>query len=312
VSYVLGGSNSDRDGYSKARIAGVYVQDQLDLNQQWKLIGGLRYDRFTLNYHNNRASGTRALLPAAADLSSKDNLVSPRLGLIYKPRPFASAYANYSVASFPRGGDQLSSLSVVNQGLKPEKFVNFEIGGKYEITPDLMTTLSIYRLNRNNVAVANPVTGIVDRLVDGQRTNGVEVGINGKLTKAWSVNGGYSHQNANLLATATATALSGARVGMVPKKTFSLWNRYDFTRALGFGLGLIYRDDMYASTSNAVTLPGYTRIDAAAYYNINANYQVQLNVENLGDRKYYMYANGDNNITPGSPRSVRMTVRANF
>ena len=312
VNYVLGGSNSDRDGSSKAKIAGFYVQDQVELSPHWQLIAGLRYDSFKLDYHNNRAAGVLALLPAPADLSSKDNLVSPRVGAIYKPVEAVSLYANYSVASFPRGGDQLNSLNSVNQGLKPEKFTNYEVGGKWDINPDLMATVALYRLNRTNVAVVNPATGIADQLVDGQRTNGVEIGIGGNVTKSWSINGGYAHQDAKLLATAAATALNGATVGMVPKNTFALWNRYDFTPALGAGLGLIYRDDMFASTSNAVTLPAYARIDAALFYTINANYKVQLNVENLADKKYYAYANGDNNITPGSPRAVRVSLHARF
>lgn len=312
VNYVLGGSNSDRSGASTARIAGIYVQDQMTLSPQWQVIAGLRYDRFKLDYHNKAAAGTLALLPAAADLSSNDSLVSPRLGLIYKPAPAATLYANYSVASFPRGGDQLSSLTLVNQGLKPEKFINYEIGGKLEINPDLLATIAVYRLNRNNVAVVNPATGIADKLVDGQRTNGVEIGINGNITSAWSINGGYAHQDAKLLATASSTALNGALVGMVPKHTLSLWNRYDFTAAVSAGLGVIRRADMYASTSNSVVLPSYTRVDAALYYTINASYKVQLNVENLTDKKYYLYANGDNNITPGSPRAYRMSLHGNF
>ena len=312
VNYVLGGSNADRSGSSTAKVAGIYLQDQIEFTPEWQLIAGLRYDSFKLDYHNKVPGGVLALLPGAANLSSKDNLVSPRVGVLYKPVPAATVYANYSVASFPRGGDQLSSLTLVNQSLKPEKFINYEIGAKLEIHPDLLATVAIYRLNRNNVAVVNPATGIADRLVDGQRTNGIEIGISGNITGAWSINGGYAHQDAKLLATASATALDGATVGMVPKNTLSLWNRYEFTPALSAGLGLIHRSDMYTSTSNTVVLPSYTRVDAALYYAIDAHYKVQLNVENLSNKKYYLYANGDNNITPGSPRALRATLHAAF
>lgn len=312
TTYVLGGSSADRDGSSSAKIAGVYLQDQIELSQQWQLIAGLRYDSFKLDYHNNVAAGLRAIPAGPANLSSSDSLLSPRLGLVYKPVQTATLYANYSIANFPRGGDQLSSLTSVNQGLKPEKFINVEIGGKLEVTPDLLATLAVYRLKRNNVAVVNPATGIADRLVDGQRTNGVEIGINGKINRNWSINGGYAHQDAKLLATASATAQAGALVGMVPKNTLSLWNRYDFSQQLGAGLGLIRRSDMFASTSNTVVLPSYTRIDAALFYAINAQYKLQLNVENLSDKKYYQFANGDNNITPGSPRAYRVSLRASF
>ena len=312
VNYVLGGSASDRDGSSRAKVVGLYVQDQLEVSTQWQLIAGLRVDSFKLDYHNNRAAGVLALPAGPSDLSSSDTLVSPRVGVLYKPVEAATLYANYSVASFPRGGDQLSSLSVVNQGLKPEKFINLELGGKWEINPDLMATASLYRLNRNNVAVVNPTTGVADQLADGARTNGLELGVSGNVSKHWSVKGGYAYQDAKLLATASATALSGATVGMVPKHTFALWNRYDLTQDFGAGVGVIYRTDMFASTSNTVTLPGYTRIDAALFYTVSAQFKLQLNVENLGNKKYYAFANGDNNITPGSPRAIRVGLHATF
>ncbi|MYN45401.1 TonB-dependent siderophore receptor [Pseudoduganella sp. FT93W] len=312
VSYVLGGSNSDRDGRSKASVAALYLQDQISFNPQWQLVAGLRYDAFRLDYHNNVAAGVRALLPAAADLSSRDNLLSPRMGLVYKPLELLSLYANYSVASVPRGGDQLSSLTVVNQSLKPEKFTNYEAGAKLQYSPDLLATLALYRLNRNNVAVTNPATGIADQLVDGQRTNGLELSVSGKLSAAWQVQGAYAYQDAKLLASVSATALNGATVNAVPRQTLSLWNRYDLNDKLGAGLGLIHRTDMYASTSNAVVLPGFTRIDAALYYTIHGGCTAQLNIENLTDRHYYAAANGDNNITPGSPRAIRASLHLKF
>jgi catecholate siderophore receptor len=312
TTYVLGGSSSDRDGSSKVSVAGVYIQDQLDLGQHWQLIGGVRYDSFKVDYTNNRFGGLLAIPAGPHYLSSKDNLVSPRVGLVFKPVHAGTIYANYSVASFPRAGDQLSSLSVVNQGLEPEKFINYEIGGKWEFNPDLLATVAVYRLNRTNVAVTNPATGIADQLVDGARTNGVEVGISGKITPSWSIQGGYAHQDASLLATASATALRGASVGMVPKNTVSIWNRYDFAPGFGAGVGVVYRDDMFTSTSNTVVLPGYTRVDAALFYTVSANAKVQVNVENVLDKKYYVNANGDNNITPGSPRAVKLGMHVKF
>lgn len=313
TTYVLGGSSSDRDGRSKATVIGLYAQDQIELSQQWQVIAGLRYDRFNLDYRNNATTGLLAPTPTSpGELSSSNGLVSPRVGVVFKPDEALTLYANYSVASFPRGGDQLSGLTAVNRGLDPERFVNYELGGKWELNPNLLTTLAVYRLNRSNVAVTNPATGIADQLVDGARTNGMELGVSGELSKGWRINGGYAYQDAKLLATASPTALAGATVQNVPRNTFSLWNRFDLTPAWGLGLGLIRRGDSYTSTSNKVVMPGYTRLDAAVFYVINAQYKVQFNVENLADRKYYMQANGDNNISPGSPRAARITLRASL
>ncbi|WP_158035422.1 TonB-dependent siderophore receptor [Herbaspirillum camelliae] len=307
VSYILGASTADRDATSNANLFGLYIQDQMELSKQFQIIGGVRFDRFTLDYHNRN----RAVI-AGGDLSSSDNLVSPRLGFVFKPIEAISLYANYSVAYFPRGGDQLSSLSNVNQGLKPEKFTNYEVGAKWEIRPDLLGTVALYRLKRTNVAVTNPLTGIADQLTDGQKTDGIEFGLNGYITSQWSIKGGYAYQDSKLTATTSGTAQNGAVAAMVPKQTFSLWNRYDFTPQWGAALGIIHVADQYASTSNLVKLPSYTRYDGAVYFVLNKDTQIQLNVENITDKKYWTNANGDNNITPGAPRLVKLGLTTKF
>jgi catecholate siderophore receptor len=82
--------------------------------------------------------------------------------------------------------------------------------------------------------------------------------------------------------------------------------------ALGLGLGVIYQDRMFAAIDDAVTLPGFTRFDAAAYYTMNRYLRLQLNVENLFDQQYFATAHSNNNITPGSPRAVRVAVVTGF
>ena len=98
----------------------------------------------------------------------------------------------------------------------------------------------------------------------------------------------------------------------MPTHSLSLWNRYDFTPTFGAGLGVVYRDSIFSSTSNAVTLPAFTRVNAALYYALSKQFKLQLNVENLFDRKYNASANSDTNVTPGSPRALRVTLNAKF
>ena len=99
---------------------------------------------------------------------------------------------------------------------------------------------------------------------------------------------------------------------MVPHQTFSLWNRYQILPRVGAGLGISRQTDMFAAVDNTVTLPGYTRVDAAVYYSLTEKVRVQGNVENLLDKKYYVNADGNNNISPGSPRAVRVALTARF
>jgi catecholate siderophore receptor len=59
-------------------------------------------------------------------------------------------------------------------------------------------------------------------------------------------------------------------------------------------------------------LPGYTRVDAAAYYSVTEQLRVQLNVENLLDREYFLTAHNNNNISPGSPLAFRLGLSGAF
>lgn len=296
-------SASDADNHGVAKVASVYVQDQIAFTPQWHAVLGLRYDRFDVDFLNNRNGAT---------LKQKDAPLSPRAGLIYKPVDAVSIYGSYSIAYVPRAGEQLSSLSASNQAFDPEEFKNIELGAKWDIRPNLSASAAVYKLDRTNVVIPGLTSADPSQLVDGQTTKGIELGLSGKITRAWSVMGGYAYQDAQLTATQSATARDGARLAQVPKHSASLWNRYEFSPAWAAGLGVIYRDHIFATTSNAVTLPSFTRVDGALFYTLSPNYRVQVNVENLLDKKYYASAHSDSNISPGTPRAVRVALNAKF
>ena len=68
---------------------------------------------------------------------------------------------------------------------------------------------------------------------------------------------------------------------------------------------------MFTSFSNTVELPGFTRVDAVVYYRLNG-YRIAVNAENVLNTAYSQTAHNDNNIWPGSPRSVQVTLSAAF
>lgn len=296
-------SATDADNHGVAKVSALYVQDQVEFSPRWQAVLGLRLDRFEMDLRNNR-NGER--------FTSEDNLLSPRAGLVYKPAETVSLYASYSVAHLPRSGDQLSSLNAGNRALDPEESRNRELGVKWDIRPGLALTAAAYRLDRTNVAVANPDYDPVTNpdaptsiLVDGQRSEGFELGIAGNVSERWQVMGGYAWQDGE-------NRVNGRDLANLPRHTVSLWNRYDFTPAFGIGLGVVHRDDMYAAADNAVLLPGYTRVDAAAFYRVSERLRLQLNVENLTDREHFASAHNNNNITPGTPRAWYLGLRMAF
>lgn len=297
---------NDATNTGTAKAIGIYLQDQIRFTPQLQAVVGLRHDSFDVDFTDRRATA------AMRDISSSDNLWSPRIGLIYSPVEPLSLYASYSLTYVPRAGEQLASLSATNRAFDPEEFRNYEVGAKWDVDGNLALTAAVYHLERKNVVVPDPNNAALSILVDGARTRGVELGASGNVTERWSVIGAYAYQEAELTARQSATVAAGNRLPNTPKHAFALWNRYDFTRAFGLGLGMIYQTARYTSTDNTVTLPSFVRFDAAAYYRITDNVTAQLNVENIFDRDYYSNANSNNNISPGAPRLVRVGLTTRF
>jgi catecholate siderophore receptor len=293
---------TDANNHIRTNLAATYVQDQVEINRYLQIVTGVRFDYFDLNFHNNRNN---------QELRRIDRLISPRAGVIVKPVPELSVYANYSIAFLPSSGDQFSSLTTITQQVKPEKFSNYELGAKWDIRRNLALTTAVYRQDRTNTRATDPNDPARILQTGSQRTNGYEFGLNGRLTSKWSVAGGYAYQDA-FITSATISAAKGAQVGLVPRHSFSLWNNYKVLPRLGLAMGIVHRSDMFASFDNTVVLPGYTRADAAVFFSFNERWRLQANLQNVFDTNYYLNADGNNNISPGAPRGARVALIARF
>ena len=295
-------SATDADNHLNTQVAATYVQDQVELSPRIQFIGGVRFDHFNLRYHDNRTGN---------NLRRPDDLVSPRAGIVFKPFTALSIYGSYSVSYLPSSGDQFSSLTTITQQVKPEKFNNYELGAKWDISRELSLTLAVYRLDRVNTRATDPndPTRIVQ--TGSQRTNGYELGLTGSVTRAWKIAGGYAYQDAFITSSTTA-APAGKQVAQVPHHTFSLWNYYQAVSRVGVGVGVVHRASMFAAIDNTVTLPSYTEADAAVYFSLSERMRLQANLENLFGTKYCINADSNTNISPGSPRALRIALIARF
>jgi catecholate siderophore receptor len=233
------------------------------------------------------------------------------LGLVFKPVPALSLYASYGRSYLPSAGDQFASLDLTSEALRPERFDNYEVGAKWQPVPGLLATVALYQLDRTNTRATDPVTNLIV-LTGAQRSRGLEIGIERNISDKWQVSGGYALQEAEITRATTACPSGKCEVPLVPRHQFSLWNRYNFSKSLGFGLGVIARSKSFASISNNVTLPSYVRADAAVFYELTDGIEAQVNVENLFGADYFPTAHNDNNIAPGAPTTARATLRFRF
>lgn len=297
-------TGSDADNRVTADIAALYLQDQLSFGPAWKLLAGVRYDHFRTRFDDRRAT------TPPVDLARTDNAFSPRLGLIWSPTPGATYYASVSKSFLP-SGEQLS-LAPNTADLAPEQAVNYEVGARWDVAPALTASAAVFRLDRDDVRSPDPLNPGFFVKTGQQRTEGVELGLQGDITPAWKVHAGYAWLDGQITQT-TASAAAGARLQLVPRNALSVWNRVDLGHHWGAGLGVVYQGRSYAALDNRVELPAFTRFDGAVYHAFAGGAtRVALNIENLLDRRYVATADGNNNLSPGAPREARVTLTTAF
>ncbi len=293
---------SDADNHVTNTTRSVYAQEQIEVAPSLLLVGGLRYETFDLKLHNNRTDST---------LRRKDIAVSPRAGVILKPRSELALYGSYSVSFLPSSGDQFSSLNAATQTLVPERFTNREAGIKWDAARDFSVTVAVYQLDRTNTRSLSPADPKRFVQTGRQRTNGGEIGVGGTVSPTWEIFGGVAVQDA-YFPTATSAAKAGAKVPLVPRSTLSLWNKFRINSFSSIGAGIVSQSRTYTAIDNTVLLPAFTRLDGSIYVTRPARITAQLNVENILDARYFPTSSGNNNITPGSPRSFRFSLNTSY
>lgn len=296
-------SNPARDRASDVTVLSIYAQDQIALTDQFKVILGGRFDSFDIDVSD---------FANDAAFSRKDEQFSPRFGAIYKPAENVSFYASYSETFLPRSGDQFLTLNLTNSQTEPQGFENKEIGLKYDIQPNLHLTLALFDLEQANFLTQDIIGGDQDVQVNvqGSNTQGFEVQLQGDLTDRWAINAGYTYVDGAV--EFPGSTLDQNRTRQTPNNTFSIWNQYQISDKFSVGAGAAVQDSFFVREDNSVEVPGYTRFDAAAFYDVTDGLRVQLNIENALDIDYFPDAHSNDNITVGAPINARLTVRSTF
>ena len=271
------------------KTSAAYVFDTLTLNQQWSVNLGLRYD-----HYDTRSSGFatgRGTTPASTfDRQKTTELWNYQLGVVYKPAPNGSIYAAVSTSSNPSGetsGNGGLELAANNADLDPEKNRNYELGTKWDFFDDnLSLTAALFRTDKTNARITDPDNTTYQALDGEQRVQGVEFTYAGNLTSRWKVYGGYTYMESELLKTSSA-ADKGNHMPNTPRNSFNLWTTYEVIPKLTVGGGATYVDSRFGNEANSVEVPSYWRYDAMATYALTKNVDLQLNVQNLTDKRYF-------------------------
>jgi catecholate siderophore receptor len=294
---------TDANSKYRLNIASGYAQDQIEVTRWLQFLVGARYDSFDLSALDQNTNILR---------NRVDEKISPRAAVIVKPIDTVSLYTAWSTSYLPASGDQFSALSPGTLILEPQKFENTEIGAKWNINPKLLFTAAIYELIRTNVPIADPSGNGLFIPSGAHKIRGFETALTGYVMPDWQTSFGYAYTDARITSNTSATIVAGNRVQLVPYNQFSLWNKYQINPTWAAALGVIYFSDSFASSDDTVRLPGFVRVDAALYAKVDENWRVQFNVENIFNKGYWATADGNNNISPGQPRTFRLTALARF
>jgi catecholate siderophore receptor len=303
-----GVTSADSNSKYRLNIESGYARDTIEITRWLQLIGGVRLDRFDMSALDMNTNMTRGRV---------DTKVSPQAAVIVKPMTNLSIYGVYSISYLPASGDQFSSLTDATLILDPQKFENKEFGAKWNIYPKLQWTAAVYELKRTNQPIPDGSRPGFSLPNGATNVRGFETALNGYVTDEWQTVLGYAYTDARIAKDLTVPSnslpvVTGNRVQLVPLNQFSWWNKYQFNPTWGAGLGAIYFSNSYASSDDTVRLPGFVRFDAAVYARINETWKAQINVENIFNKGYWASADGNNNISPGQSRTVRLTVFAKF
>jgi catecholate siderophore receptor len=295
----------------KATTLGLYMQDTIELTPYWKVVAGLRLDRFQGNFDR---SGNTA--PNNTPLSRSDSLLSKRLGVMFQPTEEVSYYAAYGT-SFNTSGD-LYQFDPQSANTPPESSRNMEIGAKWELYGgDLSLRTALARTDKYNERNTDIDTANNAYLLSGKRhTNALEFEIAGRITPQWDVFAGIGFLKAVIDqsgSSAAGQAEVGQNPGLSPSRQLNLFTTYRIGGIwrVGGGVTAMSQNKPANSVTTNNRAPGYAKADALVEYRINDGNTLKLNVDNLFNKVYYntLYRAF---AAPGPERSVRLTLTSKF
>ncbi len=283
---------------SDISVTSLYLQGDIDFSDNWKMIIGGRLDNFDITVTDIKKS---------QDQSRKDDMFSPRFGVIYKPVDNMSLYVSYSESFLPRSGEQYKKLDASGAALDPDVFENTEIGYKYDINDALTFTAAIFD-SKSTRAEKDNETGEMNE-VRGLEVEGVEIELSGDIDDQNNLTFGYTSLDG-------VTNKGTKQPRELPDQMLSLWYSYQANEIIGFGLGVTHQGESFIKdTSNGSTgpaLPDYTRVDFALYINASNNDVVRIHVENLTDELYFPHSHSTHQASVGESLNARISYSRRF
>jgi iron complex outermembrane receptor protein len=285
------------------RSHGIYAQDQIDFNEQWKAMVGVRSDKYDQTVTNRRLNVLNEQSLSAT---------SPRVGLVYQPNKVLSLYVTAAKAFRPNSG-----ISVDNKAFPAEESLSYEVGTKLETADGKITgTLALYKIKKENVLTPNPANIDFSIAAGEVGSKGLELDVSGEIVKNLRFSAAYAYTDATVTK-GDNTIVTGSRFPNVPKQsasvvvtpTFALWGG---TATLGAGFNYVGERLGDVGFSSNFKLPAYTTVRLISSYSPNKKLRFSLNVDNLFDKTYYASSYSQVWVSPGTARTITFNAQYKF
>ncbi|WP_455514387.1 TonB-dependent siderophore receptor [Porphyromonas sp.] len=288
---------------------GLYLQEQLGW-QRLQLLLGLRYEWFTDVVKDAKGTEQR----------TEQRAFTPRIGLVYSLLPSTNVYGTW-LRGFEPQSVAVQSNPAAGGPFDPVESELWELGAKGEyLGGRLSVTAAAYHLTQRNTLYNAGITGQPDLMVPigEERSRGLELDVAGQLTPYWSITASYGLNEAEITKAAAGTKDLGLQRPSTPRHSGSLWSKFIVPRGLlrgfGFGLGVhgvSERLGQVGRRAYAISYPGYALVNAALYYKVR-DLQLQLNLDNLLDKRYFISGYDKLRSFPGAPRSLKLSATYRF
>lgn len=280
------------------RAYGIYVQDQIDLTERWKMLAGVRYDDFSQDLTNRFSGITTSQTPTAT---------SPRVGLVFEASPMVSLYASYSKGFRPNSGSDAAGIA-----FEPEDSKAYEVGAKLE-TPGgrLNGTIAVYKAEKSNILTSDPVNAGFSMAAGEAESKGLELDVSGQLTDSLRGTLSYAYTDAAVTKAALDPNFGnllpvGSPLLNIPEHSGNLLLIQDFNirnSVFSLGAGVTYVGERLGETGiPSFQLPDYTLVKLIASYAPMEQLKFTVDVDNVLDETYYPSSYAQLWVGAGSPR----------
>ena len=288
-------------------VTSFFIQDQIDVSDNLKLLIGARYDDYEITVNNLKPG-------SEGSVTKGEDLLSPRAGVIIKPQENISLYASYSNTFAPKAGEQYKAMSngtvkdaagnVYDLGrvLDADETETSEIGLKWAISDELYLAAAYFQAEREAMSTIIVDGSAEQQAAVNQEIDGYELELSGRISDQLELSLSYADFEGDTV----------SQNKEIPDYQFSAFANYQVNDKFGIGFGLTSQGDQQIGSGATPYLPSFTRVDVAAYYQIADDLMLQMNIENLTDETYFPHSHSTHQASVGEEVNANFSIRRTF